>query len=45
VVLGAIIGMFHGGRRKVVAPPTRLNAPAGASSMPAADAEVIKAAS
>jgi hypothetical protein len=44
VVLGAIIGMFHGGRRKVEAPPARVIAPAGALGSPA-DAEVIKAAS
>jgi cytochrome c biogenesis factor len=45
VVLGAVVGMFHGGRRKVLAPPRRVVAPAGALSTPAADAEVIKAAS
>jgi cytochrome c-type biogenesis protein CcmF len=45
VVLGAIIGMFHGGRRKVEAPPRSVIAPPGALSTPASDAEVIKAAS
>ncbi|MEO7502907.1 MAG: heme lyase CcmF/NrfE family subunit, partial [Gemmatimonadaceae bacterium] len=45
VVLGAIIGMFHGGRRKVVATPRRVMVPADASSTAPSDAELIKAAS
>jgi len=45
MVLGAMIGMFHGRRRKVAAPPRRVSAPAGALITPAADTEVIKAAS
>jgi cytochrome c-type biogenesis protein CcmF len=45
VVLGAIIGMFHGGRRRALAPQIRVSAPAGVLTVPAEDAEVVKAAS
>jgi len=45
VVLGAIIGMFHGGRRKSVAPAIRMSAPAQALSASAPDPEAVKAAS
>jgi cytochrome c-type biogenesis protein CcmF len=45
VVTGALIGMFHSGRRKTVAPPRRVTAPAGVLSPLAPDAEEVKVAS
>jgi cytochrome c-type biogenesis protein CcmF len=45
VVLGAIIGMFHSGRRKAVAPARRVTAPVGVMSPLAPDAEEVKVAS
>jgi cytochrome c-type biogenesis protein CcmF len=45
VVLGAVIGMSHGGRRSVVAGPARVRAPVGGLAPPLSDAEAVKAAS
>lgn len=43
VVIGAVIGMFYGGRRRVI--DNRVRAPADALPLTAAEAEVVKAAS
>jgi cytochrome c-type biogenesis protein CcmF len=45
VVIGAIIGMTHGGRRRAETSPARVSVPASALSMSAPDAEVAKVAS
>jgi cytochrome c-type biogenesis protein CcmF len=43
VVIGSVIGMFHGGRRR--ASENRMRAPADVLPLTASDAEVVKAAS
>jgi cytochrome c-type biogenesis protein CcmF len=45
VVIGAIIGMFHSGRRKAVFEPRRVVAPVGVMSPLAPDEEEVKVAS
>jgi cytochrome c-type biogenesis protein CcmF len=45
VVMGAITGMFHSGRKKAIAPTTRVSVPAGASITPVTEEDAVKAVS
>ncbi|HEU4879524.1 MAG TPA: cytochrome c-type biogenesis CcmF C-terminal domain-containing protein, partial [Gemmatimonadaceae bacterium] len=45
VVIGAVIGMFHGGRRRGAATEVRVRAPADTLPLTASEAEEVKAAS
>jgi cytochrome c-type biogenesis protein CcmF len=43
VVIGAVIGMFYGGRRKPVAAPPRVSVPSEALTLPASELEPVEA--